>query len=739
MKKRMFTLALAMSLIMGCMAMPAFASGERSEEMTKVTLAVKGQLDIGDEYDKFSGDCTDLGVLRYWQLNWSKEDGSSLNVTADSSGKILSYDCYTPEKETTVSSWDSGGFNPTFPAVNAAQVEAAAQAFLDKVLSAPESAKLEPVTLRLSGYRKAVSVSGTILLNGTDSPLSFSMRLSLPDLTVTSYNRRDAWGMIVIGDVPSEKAAVTQSAASAKLNSVLDMELRYVDADDGTIALRYVPTTQGNWYVDAQTGELVDLSKLPGGSHPFVGEAGGGNKNESMDAAAPEAAPSLSPVEQESVDQMAGTLSAEELDGILKKIAPLGLAKMTQAGASYYMSGNMGVRPTAAGQEEKQIVCRLTYTRDLTKAETDPKSADDPDAKPVLRKYITVDAVTGALLRVSSSSEYAKEDAFTGDAAAAVKEFLAAQYPEYFAACARKNEDTDQGNYIRQVNGVPYYSNYLNASVCMVDGTIGYFSMDWDENASFPAPENIVDAAAALNAYAGCFEAALAYTPYPEKVDTNDPQWLTYSQHLGDVKYRWVLSYVLCGDTPQGVDAFTGKALAWPARSANALTYTDCENCYGREEIEALAAYGVGFSRGGKFRPTEKVTQRDMLVLLLSALGCTYDADEMDEETENTLYETAYAQGLLTKAQRDPGKAVTRMDFLKAMLTSSAYGKAAQLQGIYKTSFSDAASIPAADLGYAAMGQALGIVSGDQAKALNPNAVLTRQDAAIMLCRFMEH
>lgn len=738
MKKRIFTLALAMSLVMGCMAVPAFAA--QSDEMTKVTLAVKQQLGIGDEYESFSGDSVDLGVLRYWQLNWSSEDGSSLSVTAGSNGKIVSYDSYTPDKNEPVSSWESGGFNPSFPAVTAAQVENAAKVFLSKVVASPESVKLNPVTLRLTGYRRSVSVSGTVLLNGVETPMSFSLRVSLPGLTVTSYNRREAWGMIVTGTVPSASPAVSQGAAGNKLDSVLSVELRYVDGDDGAIALRYVPTTQGDWYVDAQTGALVDLSKLPGNDRFLFGGTNGAvmDKEEAADAApAPSEAPSLSPVEQATVDQMAGTLSAEELDGMLKKIAPLGLSKMTQAGASYYM-GRQQPRPLAAGQEQSdEIICRLVYTRDLTRAETDPGSAGDSDAKPMLRKYITVDAKTGALKSVSTSSEYAREDAFTGDAAAVARDFLSDQYPDCFAASVRRNEDTDEAYYVQQVSGVPYYSNYLRASVCGVDGTIGSFSMDWDEDAQFPAAEGIVDEKAALAAYAGCFETALYYTPYPEKVDTSNPQWLTYSQHMGDVRYRWVLSYVHSGAAPYAVDAFTGQVLTYDRDGAKTLTYTDCASSYGRAEIEALASFGVGFGSSAQFRPAAQVTQRDMLILLLNAVGYSYDADTMDQETEDSLYDAAVSQGLLSRAQRAPNRAVTRLEFLKTMLASSAYGKAAQLQGIYKTSFSDAASIPAADQGYAAIGQALGIVTGDGAKRFNPSAPVTRQDAAIMLCRFM--
>lgn len=737
MKKRVFTLALAMSLVLGCMAVPASAAAGQSEEMTKVTLAVKGKLGIGDGYDKFSGSSTDLGVERYWQLSWSNDDGGLLEVTADSSGNILSYDCFTPDKEMPVSSWEGGGFDPSFPAVSAKQVETAAQAFLGKVVSDPESVKLDPVRLRLTGYRRAVSVSGSILINGVATPLSFSMRLSLPDLTVTSYNRRDSWSVVVTQAAPSASPAVAQSAAKAKLDSALTMELRYVDADDGSIALRYVPTTEGNWYVDAQTGALVDLSKLAGSTRPYPGEVnGGGIADEATAAEAP--MPSLSPAEQTAVDQMAGTLSAEELDKLLKKIAPLGLDKMTQAGASYYMDGKNGVSPLKdTGDGTKDIICRLTYTRPLEKNEIDPRYASDDARQLVLRKFITVDAKTGALKSVSTSSYGAKQDLFTGDAAAVAKSFLSAQYPEYFASCVRKNEDKDEGYYVRQVNSIPYYSNYLRAEVCKVDGTIGRFSMEWDDAAKFPAPEKIVDAKAAMAAYAGCFQAKLYYTPYPEKVDTSDPKWMAYAQHLGDVKYRWVLSYVHDGNSPQGVDAFTGKVLEWPGSSTKTLAYTDCGSCYGKTQIEALAEFGVGFSGGDKFRPTEKVTQRDMLVLLLSAVGCSFDADNMNQEAEDRLYDTAYSLGLLTKAQRSPGKTVTRLEFVKTLLVSSAYGKAAQLQGIYKTTFTDAASVPAGDLGYAAIGQALGVISGNGQGELRPNDTLTRQDAAIMLYQFM--
>ena len=55
-------------------------------------------------------------------------------------------------------------------------------------------------------------------------------------------------------------------------------------------------------------------------------------------------------------------------------------------------------------------------------------------------------------------------------------------------------------------------------------------------------------------------------------------------------------------------------------------------------------------------------------------------------------------------------RAVTRGQAVKCLLDCAGYGPAARLQGIYTCTYSDAAAIPEADLGYAAIAQALGMV-----------------------------
>ena len=79
-------------------------------------------------------------------------------------------------------------------------------------------------------------------------------------------------------------------------------------------------------------------------------------------------------------------------------------------------------------------------------------------------------------------------------------------------------------------------------------------------------------------------------------------------------------------------------------------------------------------------------------------------------------------------------RAVTRGQAVKCLLDCAGYGPAARLQGIYTCTYSDAAAIPEADLGYAAIAQALGMVRG----SYQGDRTATRGELAAMLCRLLE-
>ena len=129
------------------------------------------------------------------------------------------------------------------------------------------------------------------------------------------------------------------------------------------------------------------------------------------------------------------------------------------------------------------------------------------------------------------------------------------------------------------------------------------------------------------------------------------------------------------------------------------------------------------------------MTQLEVAALLASSQGIVIDPDNLAEGDADQAYRAACNMGALRREERDDGKALTRMDVIKVLLDAGGFRPAAQLQGIYKTNFSDEKDIPQGMLGYAALAQALKVAEGDK---LNPGQAATRGDAAMMLLAFME-
>ena len=180
------------------------------------------------------------------------------------------------------------------------------------------------------------------------------------------------------------------------------------------------------------------------------------------------------------------------------------------------------------------------------------------------------------------------------------------------------------------------------------------------------------------------------------------------------------------------LDAKPGRAMTNQSAQGEEISYADISGQ--DKEILALAQLGVGY-KSKTFDKKKALTQADLLSFLVSANGDYYDAQQKDQL--DALYETAYGLGILTRGQRNETASVTRMQVVKTLLDMSGYGKAAQIPGIFTCSFADAAAIAAEDYGYAAVAQGLGIVRGDGAGRLSPQAQATREQMAIMFYHFM--
>lgn len=728
--KKLLSLLLSVLLFTGA-ALPAAAAEEADADakLAEITQSVKDTLSLDtDGYSYFEGNYSDQELASLWDLYWDGESGS-LSVTALEDGTITSYYLYDNE----VDSASPQGL-PTFPQGDPDAAMAAAQAFLDKVLvQGTESVVLEdpgePTSLNSTTFR----FSGTILLNGLPSPLSYSLTVRASDNQVTRF-WRDAPETTFLGEIPGADAKATPAEAAAALKSTLSLRLEYILPDgDSTpqAVLCYLPNSGHEFYVDAQSGQLVDLTALEEEMYRFAGMGGtAGDSGAASDTAA-ETEESLSEAEQAGIAQMEGVLSSQTLDSALRAVTEYGLAGYELVSARFSVG-------TAEGDEAAPVTCALRYS----------KSGD----KGVATRSFTVDARTGEVQRLSSYIPWSEDDQAVltqAEAQAKAEAFLKARFGDRYSHLALYETpgqeavplDSDASvsawsfRFARQENGYFFPDQYFTVRVDSTDGSVCGLSYYYDEAVTFASPEGVLSADAALDAWMDTYTVTLGYLLVPEKLTGSD----AVSQRLIQMGfasfYHLKLGYALeREDSLRGIDAKSGEPVGYAWQTADSgLTYSDIAGTWAEADVLRLAQFNIGYA-GGVFQHTKELTQWDLVCLLYSLDLYPLDPAAATEEERDSAYAAAYRMGALSPAERDDGVVLTRSQLVRCLLDAAGYGSVARLEGIFTCYYTDRASIPAGELGYAALAQGLGLISG----TYNGTAAATRGQAAAMLCRLME-
>lgn len=723
--KKALSLFLTAALL-GTLCLPAAAAEAADARLTAVTQTVKTTLGIDTgRYTDFYGDLSENELAPTWDLTWSGEDGS-LNVTAGENGKVLRY--YRSDYGTES---PDGAFGPTLPKLTREEAQKTAQAFLDRVLEkGTETAVFDPWTGTQSLSSTRYYFSGTIYLQGLPSPLTFGLSVELSSGGVVNFYRDDLAGSY-LGGIPQAQPRTGTDAAAEALKGTLSLRLEYVlDGEGGTAVLRYLPNSTHEFYVDAQSGALVDLTAL----YEKLRDGGaGGNSAAPAETAAAESK-SLTRAEQEGIEKLEGVLDKAALDEKLQAVAELGLAKYTLASATYTNSGK---------GEDAKVTARLAYARQ--------------DGEGIRRRTVTVDAKTGALLSVYSSMPWSEgyqaavgEDAGRKSAEAFLTKYYGAEFAETAPyetpeTALWRSSRTGSGaqewsfRYVRQENGYFYADNYLSVSIDSSDGTVSSFRRAFDPELVFDSPEGIISGEKALDAYFDSFTTTLGYQAVPEKLDLSSPEYRPLAEMGISYLYALKLGYALeteQGRYVEGVDAKSGELVSWSTRDEGGIAYSDLDGHWVKSDADALAQYGVGWAVEA-MEPSKPLTQVDLVALLLSTRSGGMDPAALSGEEIDGLYSRAYSYGLLKREDRDEAGVMTRGGLIKMLLDSGGYGDVAQLQGIFRCSFTDEGGIPAELYGYAALAQGLGIVSGDGAGSFAAGREATRAEAVSMLYRFM--
>ena len=732
MKLRKLAAACAAAALSLSLAAPALAAEAADQRLTQVTLAVKGILDIGDGYTEFYGEPNETALGTRWNLNWKSED-EELTITATDEGKVLSLNRWD-RGDKIVPVLVGGSKGLSFPTMDRSQAEKAAYAFLDKVLADNEKGTFNnqgEESLSAESY----TFQGAVELNGLPSPMTVSVRVRLSDGAVTRFWRGDVSDYA--GTPGKAETSTTEEAARELLKSTLSLRLEYVldwDGKEGSekkAVLRYLPNSTDEFYVDAATGELVNLTELQRKLREQYSTGAGGMFNTSLKAEtadAAEAGPTLTDTELEGVAKLEGVLDKDALDGKIKAWKELGLNSYTLGSASYTVDRETG-----------DVTARVSYAKNSEEG--------------ISRRYVTLDAKTGELFSMygnnagyvipeEDSKEY--KALLTPQAAQAKGEaFLKALWGDQFAKTERYSEvegETKAMDYsftfAQKVNGYFFPANSISVRVDAADGSIMGFSKGFDEDVTFDDAEGLISEEAAIDAWCRSYPVELGYMEIPVALDMTKEYELL--RNAGYSYYNSLKPGYALGDRDgwyTGVDAKTGELVKSETTEPERMAYDDLEGHWAAEILNELARYNVGWW-GGKAQPDKALTQLDYIALLASANGYGYDP----AETENVdyLYDFAYRQGLLTKEERQEDKVLTRTEVVKMFLNSEGYASVAQLPGIFRCDFTDAGEIAEADLGYAALAQGLGIIGGDSQGRYAPERTAVRSEAAVMLWKYLK-
>lgn len=699
-------LGLLVSIGVSATAAQVSADGTLNERLKAITLSVKNTLGIGDAFTSFNGTLNENERASLWSLTWSK-DNEQIYVSANENGRIVSYNNYVSGNNTPIYS-----HIPRFPAITIDEAKTVAMTFLGKVLNT----KLEAVDLQGNSnldYSGSAMfyLNGNLKLNGIESPINISLNVSAATKQVTNFYRSDM-GQDYSG-VSNPLAATDKTAAAAALKETLNMKMTYALPGDGThtARLQYTPNPAGSYVVDAVTGKLVDLSKLDYTSSSS-------NPQMTMDAPSASAAPggsSLTTVEQGTVDKLQGVLSQSDLENKIRAYQELGLtSEFKLQYVNYYTYEDEN--------KQTQVMANigLTYT---------PK---DDTAQ---YRYITMDGKTGKLISVSSNRIYtdAKTPAtvfkYSSDQTEAVaRSFAGKILPEEMKQTALSKDtagvsypdSTQNYAFYRTHDSIFFPENYIHVGVDAETGYVVSFYSNWyTYDVTFISPAGAISAAAAADKYAVGTGIALKYVDVPT------------STHASGL----LLSYSSADTTVWGVNSITGELLKTAVVTDSGLKYSDIDGHPNASMIRQLAAFGIGFP-GGVFKPDAQLTQEDALILIESTNGRKVMPLTTPGSVDD-LYNIAYSMGILTEAERDPQKRISRAEFAKYLINALGYGEVARLSGIYKAGFGDDASIPANLVGYVAIAKGLGIIKGDQNNQFKPNDTANRTMAAIMLYNCM--
>lgn len=686
--KKFLSLVLAAALC-AASAVPALADSN-SEKINEMLSVLKQRIGSTDEYDKFSGSVNAYGGETRYEFLWSKTDGdnrSSMNITMNSDGVVTSYYTY------------GGGGNGRGgkASINRPDVSEA----LDAAISGFK--KLNPdisenVKITSDGeYRSLTGDDFSFVLQRTQNGIPVAdddgwISVSADAKRVVSFSLNYTTGL----KFENSSKLISKEDAQNSFNEKFPMKLRYTTEykdDKKSATLIYSPDSEYNQYISATSGEVITREYR---RHRF----GAGNMKASESMAAMDMADNgFSEAEIKNLDTINGLIGLDKAEKIILT------SKVINANSAYKLTEHALCRDW---YDEDKYTYRLEFERTSgdedywLDAEVDAKSGD------ILSFYISE----------NRGNEKAKLNVKQGyeKAYAALEVLAPSHFGENMDYLLDGDDKDSSGNYVffRYVNGIEFADNSVRISVDMASGKIISYRIGYDD-IEFPSADGVISAEDAGKRLFEQVGYDVWYIPtYEDDKPAQAP--VVYDTDSYDLT----------------LDAFSGE-LKYKRDSEKVGEYTDIENHYAKDAIEALARFGIGFA-DSEFKPDSNITQADFVTLLNAAFNDYGPIVIYKGISYNDIYDDAIADGIVKEDEYSPDADVTRDLAAKMMVRALGFEEVATLNGIYVPIFAD---VSADSVGFTSILGAMGVIKGDENGNFNPSGTVTRADAAIMLYNYL--
>ena len=701
--KKALSVLLAVTLFFTLVPWTVFASA--SDDLENAILTAKSKIEIPEEYSEFSSNIyTDYGEISY-SLRWTTKaeeysQNKQISINVNSHGDITSYDC---------SDYTTYSNKLQFPKFTDEEFKNTAKQWLFYVNPSWEKS-LPDDAITVEGIKSVSSSSVPVIFKRMENGLPFcndyaTILINTQTKEIISFY--STWTYATT--IPDPMDAINEIDAEKIYHEKSPMELSYQNIDNHGV-LVYTPSNHGV-VIDARTGEEFDFFRYGQSSNLKYAATDSLMAEESTSASGAEA-PRLTENELKNIDEVENLLPESELRNIAENLPNTEIKDLTLISADYHRINN--------ADEPAQYRARLYYEN------TEPDDYGNA--------YVYLDAQTGELFNFNCYTDRKADEKnkVSYDTAFKTAESFIKQYGGL--ASEKVKNITEPPAYMEKVynynyyfcrfeNAVPFNDNGFSITIDPITGNITSYYKTWNEEIEFEKPDELVSPEKAGDILVDAAKMILSYD-FEQGESTTEPI-------IG-------MTYRLGSNVPRIIKAKTGEIISYNGELYNPqeteiISPVDVSGHYGETAITKLLENGLIVLEEDEtaFRPDDYITQRELIAFLCC----------LDYGAPQPIFSDTVARKINNYRNYDitidPEGTASREFGVTLMVTTLNYHETAKLKGIYKTAFADQDMISEDMLGYVALAQGLGIISGDGNGLFNPTESLTKADAAIMIYNYL--